>query len=152
MADEVGKPGVVVREFALTDYGAAASLWRVAGPGVPWRPGDERGEIARMLDRNPGLLLVACRGDEVVGTVIGGWDGRRGQVYHLAVDPGWRRRGVAGELMDELEARFAALGAWKVKGEVYSDNTASLAFFRDRGYKVEDTIARIGKELAPPAR
>ena len=87
---------------------------------------------------------------------MGGWDGRRAYVYHLAVAPERRRRGIADALMDELEERFRALGAVKAKLQILVDNEASKAFFAHRGYLLETDCEPWGKELiaggAPPAR
>jgi ribosomal protein S18 acetylase RimI-like enzyme len=87
---------------------------------------------------------------------MGGWDGRRAYVYHLAVAPEHRRQGVADALMDELEGRFRALGALKAKLQILVDNEASKRFFAHRGYLLETDCEPWGKELteggAPPCR
>jgi ribosomal protein S18 acetylase RimI-like enzyme len=92
----------------------------------------------------------------VIGTGMGGWDGRRAYVYHLVVVPERRREGVADALMDELEERFRKLGALKAKLQILVENGTSKAFFAHRGYVLETDCEPWGKELvaggAPPAR
>jgi len=80
------------REFCISDYNAALQLWhRVEGLEIA--EGDEREDIAQFFARNPGLSRVAVDGSAIVGLALCGNDGRRGHIYHLAVDPayqGWR--------------------------------------------------------------
>jgi len=90
-----------LREFQLEqDYPAVISLWQTAGPGIHVSPSDSPGEIAKKLQRDPDLFLVAEADERIVGTVLGGFDGRRGLVYHLVVDEAWRERGW--QVMDVL--------------------------------------------------
>jgi len=149
------KPAVSIEEFSMDDYAVVHVLWQRGHLGI--RPSDGPEATLLKLSRDPGLFLVARSADRsIVGTVMGGWDGRRAYVYHLAVAPERRREGIAGALMDELEARFHRLGALKVKLQILDDNEASKAFFADRGYLFETGCEPWGKELredgAPPSR
>ncbi len=83
-----------IREFRYPeDYPAVYALWQNAGPGIHVRRSDEPEEIARKLERDPDLFLFAEVDGEVIGSVLGGFDGRRGMMYHLAVaesvPPAW---------------------------------------------------------------
>lgn len=134
--------------FVIDDLDAARSLWERTG--IWLRPSDGREQMALLLERCPDLQLAARDGRGVlIGTVMGGWDGRRGYVYHLAVEPSWQRRGVATALMDELERRLRAKGALKVKLQILTGNDASRAFFAARGYAVEEDCEPWGRELVP---
>ena len=141
---------IVIREFTLDDYDDVLALWLGAGPGVDRRPSDERDQVALKVERDPDLFLVATLDGRVVGAVMGGWDGRRAYVYHLAVRPDLRRRGVADALMDELEERLRRKGALKAKCQIYTHNDGSLAFFRQRGWEVEEGLWPVGKWLGGP--
>ena len=149
------QPGVTVEEFSMDDYAVVHVLWQ---RGDLWmRPSDGPEATLLKLSRDPGLFLVARSADgRVVGTVMGGWDGRRAYVYHLAVAPERRRQGIADALMDELEERFRALGALKAKLQILVENESSKAFFAHRGYLLESFCEPWGKELAeggaPPCR
>ena len=146
---------ITIGEFGMDDYPVAHVLWQ---RGDLWmRPSDDPEATLLKLTRDPGLFLVARDGaGKVVGTVMGGWDGRRAYVYHLAVAPELRRQGVADALMDELEERFRALGALKAKLQILVENETSKAFFAHRGYLLETDCEPWGKELvpggAPPGR
>jgi ribosomal protein S18 acetylase RimI-like enzyme len=116
----------VIREFARSDYPAAAAVWAAAGREVV--------PLAELEGLNPALILVAVPADRVAGVVIGTWDGRRGWILRLAVDPSHRRRGIAGRLVTELESRLRGLGCPRVNLLVLPDNEAGLRFWQARGY------------------
>jgi ribosomal protein S18 acetylase RimI-like enzyme len=143
-------PDIVIREFTMEDYDDVLTLWLSAGPGVDRRPSDEREQVAMKIERDGDLFLVATLGDRLAGAVMGGWDGRRAYVYHLAVASGLRRRGIGTALMDELEGRLRGKGALKAKCQIYTHNEASLAFFRRRGWDIEEGLWPVGKWLAVP--
>jgi ribosomal protein S18 acetylase RimI-like enzyme len=147
--------GITIGEFTMADYPVVHVLWQ---RGDLWmRPSDGPEATLLKLARDPDLFLVARDADgRIVGTVMGGWDGRRAYMYHLAVTPGRRREGIAGALVDELEERMRSKGAVKVKLQILVDNDGSRAFFRARGYLLEADCEPWGKELveggAPPGR
>ena len=141
------RPPVTVRSYRRDDYGQVFSLWERSGLWM--RPSDGEQAVALKLGRDPDLFLVACDDERVVGVVMGGWDGRRAYIYHLAVDPDRRRQGVGDLLMDELEALLRAKGAVKAKLQILAGNDESAAFFAARGYTIEAPCVPWGKELVP---
>ncbi len=152
---------ISIDRFTMDDFPVVHVLWQRADLWM--RPSDGPEETLLKLTRDPDLFLVArersagsARAGRIVGTVMGGWDGRRAYVYHLAVLPGRRRQGIGTLLMDELEGRFRARGALKAKLQILVENEASRAFFSRRGYLVETDCEPWGKELveggAPPSR
>ena len=138
-------PRVQIREFDISDYAAVLRLWKEAGLII--RPGDDLNDIRLKLQRDSDLFLVATDRSDVVGCVMGGWDGRRGWIYHLAVKFSHRRQGIAKSLVGELETRLAGKGAKKVNAQVYRSNTTSLRFFNACGYEVHSDLVMIGKPL-----
>ena len=127
-----------LREFRDDDYDAAVRLWRAAGLTV--KPSDDLPELRKLIDRNPGLFLVAEEDGVVVGTGIGAWDGRRGWIYHLAVLPDRQGRGIGRMLMDELERRLRAVGAIKLNLLVEPGNAGVADFYRKRGYAPDELL------------
>jgi ribosomal protein S18 acetylase RimI-like enzyme len=126
-----------LREFDLDrDYEAVVALWEAA-PGVHVGTSDTRAALAAKLQRDPDLFLVAEVDGRLAGAVLGGFDGRRGLIYHLAVDAAFHRRGIATALMDEVERRLRAKGCPKAYLLVIPDNEAGLAFYRQRGWSAE---------------
>ena len=134
---------VVVRELRGTDGDSLRKLWKEAGLSSV---GDDDRSLARMARRNPGLVLVAVEGTRIVASALGGWDGRRGWIYHIATVKSHRRQGIATRLLDQIEAALAVLGAPKVNAMVEEANDEGRAFWAARGYTA-GTSARFGKEL-----
>jgi ribosomal protein S18 acetylase RimI-like enzyme len=134
-----------IREFKIGDYLLVRDLWQTAG--LVLRPGDELEDVKLKLQRDPDLFLVAEHEGEIVGGIIGGWDGRRGWIYHLAVKPKHQREGIGARLVHEVEKRLVAKGAKKVNAQVYKSNERSSAFFKAIGYEAHVDLIMIGKQL-----
>ncbi|MFD0782462.1 GNAT family N-acetyltransferase [Micromonospora azadirachtae] len=118
-----------VRQFRWPDYDAVAELWKSAGRDVL-----SRHELETKLLRDPQLFLVAEADEAVVGVVLGTYDGRRGWILRLAVDPTRRRHGIATRLIGELEQRFTALGCPRVNLLVLPEDDGALRFWQALGY------------------
>ena len=95
---------------------------------------------------NPEWFLVAARGNEIVGTVMAGYEGHRGWINYLGVAPALQRGGLGRRLMDEAEARLRAAGCPKINLQVRPDNTVAIAFYERIGFAVEGAIS-LGKRL-----
>ena len=91
-----------IRTFAELDRAAVINLWHRVGLTRPWNDPDR--DIDRKLADSPWGLLVGEDGDRVIAAVMVGYDGHRGTVNYLAVDPAWRGRGAGSALMDHAEA------------------------------------------------
>lgn len=137
-----------IREFNVeVDYDVVRALWREAGSGIQLSPSDEQHEIRKKLNRDPDLFLVAEEGKRIVGAVLGGFDGRRGMVYHLAVQPEYRERGIGRTLMEELEHRLRTKGCLKYYLLVTKDNQEALAFYGQMGCDEMELLV-MGKKLS----
>lgn len=99
------------------------------------------------MHENTGLFLVAEEAGRLVGTIIGGWDGWRGNIYRLAVSPEFRRRGVAGSLVAEVERRLRAKGASRVTALVVKSEDHAMAFWEAAGYEHDRRMIRYAKTL-----
>jgi ribosomal protein S18 acetylase RimI-like enzyme len=139
---------LLIREFTLDDYEAVRALWADAGAGVMLRPSDSRPEIAKKLQRDPDLFLVAEEEGGVIGVVMGAWDGRRGWLHHLAVAAPARQRGVATALLEAVEERLRAKGCLKVNLLVHRGNAAARRLYRRLGYDEMEPFLAMGKELS----
>jgi ribosomal protein S18 acetylase RimI-like enzyme len=122
------------------------TLWEQAGPGVHVRRSDEPEEIAKKLQRDPDLFLLAIESGEIIGSVLGGFDGRRGIVYHLAVTEAYRRRGVGEMLMNALEQSLRDKGCLRCYLLVTRDNVDAIHFYEALGWERMDLFA-FGKDL-----
>ena len=135
-----------MREYADRDRGEVVALWNRVFADDPPRNAPER-VIDRKLGTQRELFLVAERGGRVLGTVLGGYDGFRGWIYHLAVDPERRRGGIGRELMQEIERRLRALGCPKINLQIRAHNSGVRAFYERLGWSSEAHIS-MGKDLS----
>jgi ribosomal protein S18 acetylase RimI-like enzyme len=139
---------IKLREFCFPDdYSVVRHLWENAGDGIQLRLSDMPEEIQKKLERDPDLFLVAELNEKIVGSVIGGFDGRRGLIYHLAVDPNQREHGIGNLLMTEVEERLREKGCVKSYLLVTIKNEHAMHFYDKRGWSRMDTVYIYGKDL-----
>ena len=124
---------IKTREFRITDYDAALELWRRV-EGLEIAEGDDREGTAQFLARNPRLSRVAVDGSAMVGVVLCGHDGRRGHIYHLAVDPAHRGCGLGKRLIDECLQRLRAAGVVRAIILVADNNLGGAEFWKRAGW------------------
>ncbi len=108
---------VALRVATATDAAAVLALWREADAEPSHT--DDVGSVSRLIQRDPGALIVAEEGRRIVGSIIAGWDGWRGSIYRLAVTPAHRRRGLGGRLVVAAERRLADAGAARLQGSLW---------------------------------
>ncbi len=135
---------MLIRPFSEEDTDAAVTLWTDCSLVRPWN--DPRADIARKLTEQPELFLVGEIERRIVGTAMAGYDGHRGWVHYLAVDPTLHRTGLGRQLMSEVERLLKERGCPKLNLQVRSDNLQVLAFYRGLGYG-EDQVVSLGKRL-----
>ena len=142
-------PSIVkFREFCFpSDYESVYQLWRSIEKGVHIGRSDTPAEIEKKVARDPDLFIVAESEDGIIGSVIGGFDGRRGLIYHLAVAASFRGLGIGSRLMDEVEARLRTKGCLKCYLLVTADNPEAEDYYQQRGWQPMDTVHLFGKEL-----
>jgi ribosomal protein S18 acetylase RimI-like enzyme len=135
---------MTIRAFTDADEEAVIALWQRAALTRPWN--DPRKDIARKRRVQPELFLVAVAENVVVGTVMAGYDGHRGWVNYLAVEPSLRRRGIGRTLMAAAESALTTLGCPKINLQVRAGNTAAIAFYERLGFGSDEVIT-LGKRL-----
>lgn len=133
-----------IRVFRQDDFEEVITLWERCDLLRPWN--DPEMDIERKLNHDPELFLVAQVGGELVGTVMGGYDGHRGAAYYLGVHPDYRGRGIANALISRLEKKLIARGCPKINIMVREDNDAVLAMYEKLEYEIQDIIS-LGKRL-----
>lgn len=139
-----------VRAYKEADHDQVVALWRTAFPDAPARNDPVR-DIARKLAVQPELFLVASVDRRVVGTVMAGFDGHRGWVHLVAVDPHHRRRGVGTALMRRAEELLDGMGCPKLNLQVRSSAPEVVGFYESLGFAVEERIS-MGKTLSGGGR
>jgi ribosomal protein S18 acetylase RimI-like enzyme len=135
-----------IRACRLEDIQSVLELWRQgdATPGVT----DTADDLRRAIAESPAHVLVAEAGGQIVGSVIGTFDGWRGNIYRLAVHPDYRRRrGIARALVAEVEKRLAQQGAKRITALVEKDHPLPMAFWEAVEYRVDERIVRRVRNL-----
>jgi ribosomal protein S18 acetylase RimI-like enzyme len=126
------------------DEDAVVALWSRCGLLRSWN--DPHKDIARKRRVQRELFLVCKVEDEVVASVMGGYDGHRGWINYLAVDPQFRRRGLGRKLMEEVEHRLQSVGCSKINLQIRRENVEAIAFYERIGFS-EDVVLSFGKRL-----
>lgn len=132
-----------IRLMTIEDYEAVYQLWlSCAGMGLN-NLDDSREGIAVFLKRNPATCLVAVEKERLIGVILVGSDGRRAYIYHTAVHPDYRKRGVARELVTKALKAVETLGIHKVALVVFEKNTMGNRFWKKLGFTArEDLVYR----------
>jgi ribosomal protein S18 acetylase RimI-like enzyme len=137
---------MLIRPFEAADEEAVIGLWQRCGLTRPWN--DPRKDIARKLKVRPDQFLVGVIDGVVVATVMAGYDGHRGWIYYLGVEPSLQKAGLGRAIMERAEALLRAEGCPKINLQVRTSNEAVIAFYKRLGYATDD-VAGMGKRLEP---
>jgi len=135
-----------LRPFTSADETSVIQLWSDCGLTRPWN--DPARDIARKLTVQPEMFLVGEIGARIVASAMFGFDGTRGWVHYLAVEPGHQGESLGREIMAEGERMLTAMGCPKVNLQVRSGNERVIGFYRALGYLPDDTVS-LGKRLIP---
>ncbi|MHA1168016.1 MAG: GNAT family N-acetyltransferase [Candidatus Hodarchaeales archaeon] len=132
--------GYRIRKMEAGDFTEIRDLWEKCG--IKLAKSDEPAELKRMLDHNPGLCFVTIRESDgtIVGAVLGGFDGRRGWVHHLAVDPQEQRKKLGSLMMAELTNQFKRMKVVRIKLEIYKDNLELIEFYKKLGWNPREQL------------
>jgi ribosomal protein S18 acetylase RimI-like enzyme len=133
-----------VREATRLDIEAVLELWARARSAAAVTP-DDAESVERLLESSS--LLVAEDDGLVVGALVAGWDGWRGNMYRLAVLPAYRRQGIARRLVDAGHQSLRAKGARRVTALVAHDEDDATGLWRAVGYELDTEIGRFVRNL-----
>jgi ribosomal protein S18 acetylase RimI-like enzyme len=148
LAKRVEAMAISITGMSIDDYDAVRALWEQS-EGVGLTPSDAQPAVEAYLKRNAGLSLVAREETRIVAAILCGHDGRRGYLYHLAVTPEYRRRGIGRSLVDACLTRLAAEGIHKCTIFVYGRNQSGQEFWRQTGWKDRADLVVLQRELGP---
>jgi len=136
---------LIIRQFKEKDTQNVIRLWKKSFPtDPPWN--DPQDVVQRKMNYQRELFLVGELQDRVVATVLGGYDGFRGWVYHLAVINDNRRSGIGKMMMIAIEKDLRQLGCIKINIQVRSSNQEVILFYNGIGFNIEDHVS-LGKLL-----
>jgi len=135
---------LTIRSFAPADESHVIDLWHRCGLLRPQN--DPRKDIARKAKVRPDLFRVGTVGGRIVATVMVGYEGHRGWINYLAVDPTSRRQGFGRQMMADAQRLLEAEGCPKINLQVRTLNTEVIAFYAALGYTQDDVVS-LGKRL-----
>jgi ribosomal protein S18 acetylase RimI-like enzyme len=137
--------GVSIRDCRPEDVEHVLELWRQADatPGVT----DNADDLRRAVTESQAHVLVAEVEGQIVGSIIGTFDGWRGNIYRMAVHPNYRRRGIARALVSEVEKRLARQGTKRITALVEKDHPWATRFWEAVGYVLDSRIVRHVRSL-----
>jgi ribosomal protein S18 acetylase RimI-like enzyme len=141
----VTPPTYTLRTAVVADIDRLLAFWRVSAEGTD--RADDRPSVERLLARDPEALILAVEGDNIVGSVIAGWDGWRCHLYRIGVREDRRQRGIARSLVAAAERRFAAQGARRVDAMVLEDNGLGQSAWTALGYVPQQAWRRWVRRL-----
>ncbi len=133
-----------IRPFMPSDEDVVIELWRRCGLLRPWN--DPHKDILRKLSVQPEWFLVGTIGPKLVASLMAGFDGHRGWINYLAVDPGHQRRGYGRAMMAEAERLLRDCGCPKINLQLRRGNQRAAAFYERVGFS-EDPVVSFGKRL-----
>jgi ribosomal protein S18 acetylase RimI-like enzyme len=142
----IGKVMPTIRQYIdSTDRVQVVELWQKVF-GYETAHNEPNLAISKKIAKNDGLFFVAIENSDVVGTIMAGYDGHRGWLYSVAVDPKIRLNGLGSSLVQHAEKALADLGCMKVNLQLLATNEATAAFYKSIGYSVEPRLS-MGKLL-----
>ena len=125
--------------MTIEDYDEIFALWQITSKRA-LSASDSRENIARYLERNRGMSMVAVCDGKIVGTVLAGHDGRTGFIHHTAVHPDYRRKHIGKALVQSAMARIKEDGINKTQIYCYKDNSTGQCFWQSIGFKRTDNV------------
>ena len=135
-----------IRAFQPADADSVIELWNRCGLLRPWN--DPHQEIARKRLVQSEWFLVGVIDGQIIATVMAGFDGHRGWINYLAVDPSHQRNGYGSALIVQVERLLSAFGCPKVNLQIRSDNLDAIKFYERIGFS-PDAVVSFGKRLIP---
>jgi putative acetyltransferase len=139
-------PNIEIREFTMEDYDEALALWR-ASEGISISAADSRENIQRFLARNPGQSFVARANGRLIGAVLGGHDGRRGFLHHLAVARDARRAGVGNALVARALDGLRAQRITRCHIFVHQNNASATDFWERQGWRERTDLKLMSRDI-----
>ena len=143
---------LTIRLMTIEDYDGVYTLWRNT-PGMGLNTTDDSREgIERYLHRNPTTSFVALWEDAIVGVILAGHDGRRGYIYHTAVLPAFRGRGIARQLVEQAMAALEREGIHKAALVVFAKNALGNSFWESIGFSTREDLIYRNQNIHPLER
>lgn len=126
------------REFTLNDFDSVINLWKKAGLIIS--RSDTLEGLKKKIKKDPQLFFVMEKDSFIIGVVMGSYDGRRGWINHLAVDPEYQGMKIGQQIIKELEMRFKKIGCEKINLLIERNNEEVQEFYEKQGFKKDELL------------
>lgn len=141
-----------IRKMLISDYDEVYALWMsCAGMGLN-NLDDSKAGIDKFIKRNPDTCFVAEIENKIVGVIMVGNDGRRGYIHHTAVDPQYRKQGIARRLVDTAMQALKQCGINKAALVVFDRNKGGNEFWQKLGFTVREDLVYRNRVLTEMTR
>ena len=137
---------MIIKQYKSEYESAVIELWRKCNLTRPQN--NPKLDIERKMKVNPELFLVGVEGGKVIATAMGGYEGHRGWVNYVGVDPEYQKNGFGKQIMTALEKKLIEKGCPKINLMVRNGNTGAERFYEKIGY-TRDEVFEMGKRLIP---
>lgn len=140
------KMEVLYRQATISDYDQMYNLWKNI-EGIGLSDSDTKENIEKFLNKNQGLNYICEEKGKIIGTILCGEDGRRGYLYHLAVDKDYRRKGIGTKLVNLVFDNLKKKGIIKCHLFVYYENELGKTFWEKTGWCKRDELLIYSKDI-----
>jgi ribosomal protein S18 acetylase RimI-like enzyme len=117
-----------LRPAQFEDIAAVLTFW---GESAEPSSTDDAAALTRLLEHDPGAVILEESSGRIVGSVIAAWDGWRGTIYRLAVAPSHRGSGLGTRLLEAAVAHLSARGARRLQATVIATDARAMGFWRN---------------------
>ncbi|WOE74416.1 GNAT family acetyltransferase [Alterisphingorhabdus coralli] len=135
-----------VRQASLEDCEAVVALWESCALTRPWN--DAESDFKQAVVGKTSDVLILEGNEQMVASAMVGFDGHRGWVYYLAVEPSRQKGGLGRQIMSAAEEYLREQGAAKIQLMVRSENSSACAFYKSLGYE-QQPVLTFGRRLEP---
>lgn len=144
--NKIVKKNILIRKIRSSDFDQVYLLWGKAGISVASKE-KELYDFQMITKMNPSSCLVFTDNGQIAGVVLGTFNGRRGWIYHLAVDPKYQHKGYGSMLLEEVEKTLKNIGAHKINLGVFLSNSKMISFYKKNGYEIMNDAIYLTKSI-----
>ena len=136
-----------IKKMDIKHYEEIITLWKnTEGVGLN-EYDDSKKSIKKFIEKNPNTCFIAEINTEVIGTIMGGYDGRRGFIYHLMVKHEHRKHGIGKNLLEKVEIGLRREGVRRIYLVLIKENETGMRFWENNGYELRDFAELRSKKL-----
>lgn len=138
--------GVVLKQMKVSDFNVIFSLWQKAGLHLTDKQ-TELYDFQNIIKANTSSCFVLTDKNNIIGAVLGTFNGKRGWIYHLAIHPSCHHLGFGTLLLNAAEQQLKKKGAHRINLGVTLTNLKVIPFYEKNGYSVVNDALWLGKNI-----